>query len=317
MVSGDSVESWLRPLGALTVDMGGVPTIPNAFMISDPRPAVWVLVPRVTAVPLASMEITVPDIMMAEPGARVCPSTMYFEAALAVCAEKPMVILGALARGVENNDVREPCIMPAADGIRLKGPPEMVIRPPGKSVWPFIVYCSVESAVSCCDSIMRTGRLGPYSFDMLLEVIVRAVPEGTEETSVPDTVIGASPVTRVWLPMRKCEEESAVTTEFSIVEVKIGEMVGGMIEEMIGETGLGLGTTENVKPFTTVETGDDGLDSDGICIALLSTWREPEEYPTTFVPSMIGEPPGVMLLPLTYTTCATGLVSGALAPSWA
>lgn len=71
MVSGDSVESWLRPLGALTVDMGGVPTVPNAFMISDPRPAVWVLGPNVTAVPLASMEITVPNIVMAEPGASV------------------------------------------------------------------------------------------------------------------------------------------------------------------------------------------------------------------------------------------------------
>lgn len=164
---------------------------------------------------------------------------------------------------------------------------------------------------------MRTGRLGPYSFDVLLEATVRALAEGTKETSVPDTVIGAFPVTRFWLPMRKCEEVSAVTAEFSSVEAKIGKMVGGTIEEMIGEKGLGLGTTENVKPFTTVEMGDDGLDSNGIGIALLSTWIEPEEYPTAFVPSMIGEPPGIMLLPLTYTTCATVLMSGALAPSWA
>ncbi len=144
---------------------------------------------------------------------------------------------------------------------------------------------------------------------MLLEPATRAVAEGVDEIGVPDTVIGAPPVKRVWLPMRKRQEESSVTTEFPIVRTETGVT--------IGETVLGPGTTMTTKPFTSVVMEDDGLGSVWIDIALLSKWRELEEYAATFVPSTIEKPPGVMLSPLTYTTVATELVSGALAPSLA
>jgi len=78
-----------------------------------------------------------------------------------VYAEDPTVITGALCGGVKNNDVLEPSTMPDADGMRLTGVPEMVIRPPGVSVWPYIMYCSAEAAESFCDPIVGTGKSGP------------------------------------------------------------------------------------------------------------------------------------------------------------
>jgi len=75
-------------------------------------------------------------------------------------AEDSTVITGALCGGVKNNDVREPSTMPDADGIRLTEVLEMVIKFPGVSVWPYIVYCSAELVESFCDSIVGTGKSG-------------------------------------------------------------------------------------------------------------------------------------------------------------
>lgn len=134
MVSGDSVESWLRSLAALTVGMGAGPTVPNAFMISDPRPAVWVLVPRVTAVPLASMESTVPDMVVAESLARIWLLMIYSKAALAVKTEDPWVTTSWLRVGLGSQDVLEATTMPEADRIRLIGVPDLVTAEPGARV---------------------------------------------------------------------------------------------------------------------------------------------------------------------------------------
>jgi len=134
MVSGDSVESWLRSLAALTVGMGAGPTVPNAFMISGPRPAFWVLVPRVTAVPLASMEITVPDMVVAESLARIWLLMIYSKAALAVKTEDPWITTSWLRVGLGSQDVLEATTMPEADRIRLIGVPDLVTAEPGARV---------------------------------------------------------------------------------------------------------------------------------------------------------------------------------------
>ena len=61
----------------------------------------------------------------------------------------------------------------------------------------------------------------------------------------------------------------------------------------------------------TVELGGNKFDEDGSRIALLSIYRESEEYATTFDACVIGAPPWAILWPLTYTTCAAELVDDA------
>lgn len=111
MVSGASVGNWLIFLAALTVGVGAGPTVPNASMISEPRPGVGVLVLRVATVPLASMEDRAPD-----------------------KSEDPWVTTSWLRVGLGSQDVLEATTIPEADRIRLTRVPDLVTAEPGARV---------------------------------------------------------------------------------------------------------------------------------------------------------------------------------------
>ena len=103
--------------------------------------------------------------------------------------------------------------------------------------------------------------------------------------------------------MGKCEAESALTIEFPNVRIDTGEP-GGDTERVAG-------ASETVKPFMMVELGDNRYDVTEREIALLSIYRESDDYATILEASVIEAPSLVMLWPMTYTVGATEIVDGA------
>jgi len=80
------------------------------------------------------MEITVPDMVVAESLARIWLLMIYSKAALAVKTEDPWVTTSWLRVGLGSQDILEATTMPEADRIRLIGVPDLVTAEPGARV---------------------------------------------------------------------------------------------------------------------------------------------------------------------------------------